>query len=78
MEPFSVAHQHIKHGKQLEDFLDDNPTVHREPVEAFLEMRTYVLGTLSYVKGTCLTFSPPTACWIRFAGPEPHWWSAKK
>lgn len=36
--PVESLIQHLKHGKRLEEFLDDFPSVGREQAEAFLEM----------------------------------------
>jgi uncharacterized protein (DUF433 family) len=36
--PVESLIQHLKHGKRLEEFLDDFPSVDREQAEAFLEM----------------------------------------
>jgi uncharacterized protein (DUF433 family) len=36
--PVESLIQHLKHGKRIEEFLDDFPSVQREQAEAFLEM----------------------------------------
>jgi uncharacterized protein (DUF433 family) len=36
--PVESLVQHLKHGKRLDEFLDDFPSVRREQAEAFLEM----------------------------------------
>jgi uncharacterized protein (DUF433 family) len=36
--PVESLIQHLKHGKRLEEFLDDFPSVRREQAEAFLEV----------------------------------------
>jgi len=36
--PVESLIQHLKHGKRLEEFLDDFPSVRREQAETFLEM----------------------------------------
>ena len=36
--PVESLIQHLKHGKRLEEFLDDFPSVRRGQAEAFLEM----------------------------------------
>ena len=36
--PVDSLIQHLKHGKRLEEFLDDFPSVRREQAEAFLDL----------------------------------------
>jgi uncharacterized protein (DUF433 family) len=36
--PVESLVQHLKHGKRLEKFLDDFPSVRREQAEAFLDL----------------------------------------
>ena len=36
--PVESLLQHLKHGKRLEEFLDDFPSVQREQAEAFLDL----------------------------------------
>jgi uncharacterized protein (DUF433 family) len=36
--PVDSLIQHLKHGKRLEEFLDDFPSVQREQAEAFLDL----------------------------------------
>jgi uncharacterized protein (DUF433 family) len=36
--PVDSLIQHLKHGKRLEEFLDDFPSVRRDQAEAFLEL----------------------------------------
>ena len=36
--PVDSLVQHLKHGKRLEEFLDDFPSVRREQAEAFLDL----------------------------------------
>jgi uncharacterized protein (DUF433 family) len=36
--PVESLIQHLKHGKRLEEFLDDFPSVQREQAEAFLDL----------------------------------------
>lgn len=36
--PVESLVQHLKHGKRLEEFLDDFPSVRREQAEAFLDL----------------------------------------
>ena len=36
--PVKSLVQHLKHGKRLEEFLDDFPSVRREQAEAFLDL----------------------------------------
>jgi len=36
--PVGSLVQHLKHGKRLEEFLDDFPSVRREQAEAFLDL----------------------------------------
>ena len=43
--PVESLVQHLKHGKRLEEFLDDFPSVRREQAEAFLDLaETELLG----------------------------------
>jgi uncharacterized protein (DUF433 family) len=41
--PVESLIQHLKHGKRLEEFLDDFPSVQREQAEAFLDLAEEVL-----------------------------------
>lgn len=36
--PVESLVEHLKHGKRLEEFLDDFPSVRREQAEAFLDL----------------------------------------
>lgn len=41
--PVDSLIQHLKHGKRLEEFLDDFPSVRREQAEAFLDLAAETL-----------------------------------